>query len=112
MQSANGRHIVDQQLLTLLDVTCCVRLYTHPVACFLCVVRSCWAKFETVQTFSHVQTDATNPNIVGQECWKSLRPFAGSLGLIKAQGHPTTKRFKIRQKCLKWCSLCSRSLFG
>ena len=32
---ANGRNIVGQQLLTLLDVTCCVRLYTllHVVGC-------------------------------------------------------------------------------
>ena len=35
--SANARNIVGQQLLTLLDVTCCVRLHTllHVEAC-------CW----------------------------------------------------------------------
>ena len=50
---ANGRKIVDQQLPTLLDVTCCVRLHTplHVVAC-------CCAKFETSQTFQ-----PTTPNI-------------------------------------------------
>ena len=43
----------------MLDVTCCVRLHTllHVVAC-------CCAQFETGQTFSYVQTDATTPNIV------------------------------------------------
>ena len=50
---ANGRNIVDQQLPTLLDVTCCVRLKT-----LLYVVGSCCAKFETGKTFSPVQTDA------------------------------------------------------
>lgn len=28
-----GRHIVGQQLQSLLDVTCCVRPWAHPVAC-------------------------------------------------------------------------------
>ena len=30
----------------------------------------------------------------------------------KNQGHPKTDCFLIRQKCLKWISLCFRSLFG
>ena len=34
---ANGRNIVGQQLLTLLDVTCCVRLHT-----LLHVETCCW----------------------------------------------------------------------
>ena len=60
---ANGRNIVGQQLPTLLDVTCCVRLHT-----LLRVVGSCGAKFETSQTFSYVQTDATTPNNVASVC--------------------------------------------
>ena len=50
---ANGRNIVDKQLPTLLDVTCCVRLHTllHVVAC-------CCGKFEAGQTFQ-----PTTPNI-------------------------------------------------
>ena len=50
---ANGRNIVGQQLSTLFDVTCCVRLHTllHVVAC-------CCAKFEAGQTFQ-----PTTPNI-------------------------------------------------
>ena len=50
---ANGRNIVGQQLPTLLDVTCCVRLHT-----LLHVVGCCCAKFETGQTFQ-----PTTPNI-------------------------------------------------
>ena len=58
---ANGRNIVGQQLVTLLDVTCCVRLHT-----LLHVVGSCRAKFETVQTFSNVRTEATTvPTMLG-----------------------------------------------
>ena len=49
---ANGRIIVGQQLPTLLDVTCCVRLHI-----LLHVVWCCSAKFETGQTFQ-----PTTPN--------------------------------------------------
>ena len=68
---ANGRKIVGQQLPTLLKVVavlaqlcwmlhqCCVRLHT-----LLHVV----VKFETGQTFSYVQTNATTPNTVRQKC--------------------------------------------
>ena len=72
---ANGRNIVGHQLPTLLDVTCCVRLHTPSVAC-------CCAKFETGQTLSYVQTDATIPNIAGQQCWELLCPFARSLKIL------------------------------
>ena len=50
---SNGRNIVGQQLPTLLDVTCCVRLHT-----LLHVVGCCCAKFETGETFQ-----PTTPNI-------------------------------------------------
>ena len=60
---ANGGNIVGQQHPTLLDATCCVRLYT-----LLLVVGCYCAKFETGQTFSYVQTDATTPNNVGSCC--------------------------------------------
>ena len=53
-----------QQLPTLLDVTPCVLLHI-----LLRIVGSCCAKFETGQTFSYVQTDATTPIIiVGHQC--------------------------------------------
>ena len=65
---ANGRNIVDQQLPTLLDVTCCVRLHT-----LLHVVGCCCAKFETGQTFRPVQTDATLLAYNSRHCWELLR---------------------------------------
>ena len=49
---------------------CCVLL--NGVAC-------CCAKFETGQTFSPVQTDATLLAYNSQHCWELLRPFARSL---------------------------------
>ena len=39
--------------------------FAYPVACCCVLFGSCCAKFETGQTFSYVQTDATTPNIVG-----------------------------------------------
>ena len=64
--SANARNIVGQQLLTLLDVTCCVRLHT-----LLHVVGSCRAKFETGQTFSYVATYKRTQQ-PSQQCWELL----------------------------------------
>ena len=61
---------------TLLDVICCVHLHTllHVVAC--CWEFSC-SKFETGQTFSYVQAEATTPNIVGPlQSRELLHPFA------------------------------------
>ena len=45
------------------------------------VVESRCAKFETGQTFSYVQRDATTPNIVGNvgSCWVPLHVAKGSL---------------------------------
>ena len=64
---ANRRNIVGQQIPTMLDVTRCVSVHT-----LLRVVGSCRAKFDTGQTFSPVQTDATlltnNPNSVVTCC--------------------------------------------
>ena len=74
---ANGRNIVDQQLPTLLDVTCCVRLHT-----LLHVVGCCCAKFETGGTFRPVKTDRTLLSFNSQHCWELLRPFARSLTLF------------------------------
>ena len=53
---ANRRNIVGQQLPTLLDVTCCVRLHTllHVVGCCCVLLRKGW----TGQTFK-----PTTPNI-------------------------------------------------
>ena len=59
---ANRHNVVGQQLPTLLDVTCCIRLHT-----LLLVVGSCWAKLENGQTFSYMQTDGRNNS---QQFWK------------------------------------------
>ena len=64
---ANGRNIVGQQLPTLLD-----GILFH-------VVESCCAKFETGQTFSSVQTDATLMAKNPSHYWELLRPFARSV---------------------------------
>ena len=64
--SANARNIVGQQLLTLLDVTCCVRLHT-----LLHVGGSCRAKCETGQTFSYVATYKRTQQ-PSQQCWELL----------------------------------------
>ena len=48
------------------------------------VVGSCWAKFETGEMFSYVQTNVTiNQSIksLAQQCWELLGPFACSLTL-------------------------------
>ena len=52
-----------------------------PCCMLLRGVGSCCAKFDTGQTFSHVPGETT-PNIVGQQCWELLRPFARSLKVI------------------------------
>ena len=64
---ANGRNIVGQQLPTLLDVTCCVRLHT-----LLHVVGCCCAKFETDQTFQSTTSNSLllpDRRDVAQQCW-------------------------------------------
>ena len=61
---ANGSNIVHQQLPTLLDVTCYVRLYT-----LLHVVAYCWELLlkvkKPVRLLATSETDATTPNNVG-----------------------------------------------
>jgi len=49
---ANGRNFVGQQLPTLLDVTCCVRLHTllHVVGCCCVLLGKVWVR-STGQTF-------------------------------------------------------------
>ena len=79
--------IVGQRHPTLLDVTCCVPLHTllHVVAC-------CCAKFETRQTCSYMQTDATTPSNVGS-CWPTiLRPLVPGYTVSKfTQWLPTPR---------------------
>ena len=56
-----------------------LRLFAHPVACFLMlfrVVGSCSLKFETGQTFRRANGRNQPPKLLGQQCWELLRAFA------------------------------------
>ena len=57
-----------------------LRPFPHPVACCCVLLALVEHKFETGQTFSYVQTDATTPNNLGS-CWLTMlrRPSARSL---------------------------------
>ena len=66
MLRGNGRNIISQQLWMLHVASCCT-----PCCMLLLVVGSCWAKFETGQTFSYVQTDVTTPKNV-ESCWPTM----------------------------------------
>ena len=74
MLRANGPNVVCQQLPTLLDVTCCVRLYTllHVVACCWKVLRKAWNR-------SNFKLRTNGRNIVGSTWQTMLRPFARGL---------------------------------
>ena len=62
---ANGCNIVGWQLPPLVDITSCVCLHTllHVVA-GCCVLLGVAGQSLTSQTFSHVKTDPTTPNIL------------------------------------------------
>ena len=63
---ANGRNIVGQQLPTLLDVTCCVRLYT---CCMLLrVVAQSLKLVKLLATHKLTQQLQTMLGVVGQQC--------------------------------------------
>ena len=67
---ANGRNIVGQQLPNLLDVTCCVRLYS---------LTCCWMLLRVVaQSLKPVKlrTDGRNNS---QQCWEL---FANSVASV------------------------------
>ena len=79
---ANGLNIVGQQLLTLLNVTCCVPLHT-----LLHVVGSCCAKFESGQTTElttqHFFCSLIARSIV-QKCWIRLHSSSNIVGATHA----------------------------
>ena len=103
-----------QHCWMLHDVSVCT-----PCCMLLRVVGSCCPKFETGQTFSYVQTDATTPKIVGltmlgvvasvlaevykrtqqhqtslaQQFWELLRPFARGLSWKKWNGGKCSSMF-------------------
>ena len=61
-----------------MDIGCFVLTLMH-------VVRNCSAKFETGQTLSYVQTDATIPNIFDARCSLTIQPIPKELhcGVIR-----------------------------
>ena len=67
---ANGRNIIGQQLPTLLDVTCCDRLYTllHVVACCCVLLKPVKLLSQQLPTFLLIR-DRRN---VVQQCWIRL----------------------------------------
>ena len=79
---ANGCNIVDQQLPTLLDVTCCICLHT-----LLHVVGCCCAKFETAQLFSQRLPTFLlfrDHRSVVQQCWMRLHSSSNIVGAMHA----------------------------
>ena len=81
----NGRNIAGQQLPTLLDVTCCVRLHTmlHVVACcleLLCRVRrrsNFWVN-NPQHFFCSVIAQAERNNVEIGSVWTALSTFLGT----------------------------------
>ena len=76
---SNGRNIVGQQLPTLLDVTCCVRLHT-----LLHVVGCCCAKFETGETFHPTYFLFRDRRSVAQQCWIRFHSSSNTVGATHA----------------------------
>ena len=76
---ANGRNIVDQQLPTLLDVTCCVRLHIllHVVAQSLKPVKRFSQQLPTFLLFRDRRS-------VGQQCWIRLHCSSNIVGAAHA----------------------------
>ena len=60
---------------TTLNIVECYMLgpFARPCCTLLSVVGSCCPKFETVETFSYVKTDATTPNDIVGRCYVCLQ---------------------------------------
>ena len=77
---------------TLLDVTFCVRLLT-----LLHVVGSCCAKFETGQTLSYLQTNASIPNNVGELLANNFASVCSPCCMLLRCWELSRKRFETGQ---------------
>ena len=103
MLRANGPNVVWQQLPTLLDVTCCVRLYTllHVVACCWKVLRKAWNR-------SNFKLRTNGRSIVGSTWQTMLRPFArgltqqNSLGGVGGGGESSLLPIGVTSLCGRW----------
>ena len=90
---ANGRNMVEQQLPTLLDVTCCVRLHI-----LLHVVGCCCTKFETVKLFSQQLLTFLlfrDRRSVAQQCWIRLHSFSNIVKAMNAHYAWITKTYGL-----------------
>ena len=88
---ANGPNIVGQQLLTLLDVTCCVRLHT-----LLHVVGCCCVEYEPVKFFSQQLPTFLlfrDRRSVAQQCWIRLHSSSNIVGAAHAHYAWFTKTY-------------------
>ena len=89
---------------TLVDVTCCVLLHT-----LLHVVGICCAKFETGQTFSCVQTDATI-FFVASVCMGLCVGFEGALATTTTTAMKTSPKNWIGVLSNHVASILTRSI--
>ena len=87
---ANGRNIVDQQLPTLLDVTCCVRLHIllHVVAQSLKPVKRFSQQLPTFLLFRDRRS-------VAQQCWIRLHSSSNIVGATHAHYAWFTKTYGL-----------------
>ena len=87
---SSGRHIVDQQLPTLLDVTCCVRLYA-----LLDVVAQ---SLKPVKLFSQqllIFLLFPDRRSVAQQCWICLHSSSNIAGATRAHYAWFTKTYEL-----------------
>ena len=91
---ANGRSIVGQQLPTLLDVTCCVRLHT-PLHVLNVVAQS----LKHVKLFSHQQLPTfllfRDRRSIAQQCWIRLDSSSNIVGATHAHYVWFTKTYGL-----------------
>ena len=90
----NGRNIVGQQLPTLLDVTCCVRLHTllHVVGCCCVLLRKVWNRPNfSANNSQHFFCSRDRQN-VAQQCWIRLHGSSNIVGATHAHYHGLQRR--------------------
>ena len=93
---ANGRNIVGQQLPTLLNVTCCIRLHTllHVVGCCSVLLK----KVKPVKLFSQQLPTFLlfrDRRSVAQQCWIRLHSSANIVGATHAHYAWFTKTYGL-----------------
>ena len=93
---ANGRNIVGQQLPTLLDVTCYVRLHTllHVVGCCCVSLRKVWnwSNFSANNSQLLLFHDRRS---VAQQCWIRLHSSSNIVGAAHAHYAWFTKTYGL-----------------